>query len=153
MFQVRYVDALGDTQTLTLLPGPTEVEYPEKRNMATRPTQDGAVVIQRPLRDPRSRKWVWRGYRNYIHPYETQWENLEQLEARYRQLHLLDPVVEIWEDESTIGGFDRMDGAEKVFTKVKFIRVERVPRPGGGLVVYDHSTIEFLIVDPSYTDF
>jgi hypothetical protein len=155
MFFIRYRDSTnGPWIQFTLAPGPTTVTYPERRAFQLRVTPDGATVISRPMRDSRTRRWVWKRYRPRLTTYETQWRTLESLEYRTRLLAGKPPIVEIWEDESTIGGFSRMaDSTTKEWTKVKFIRVERTIADGGGPVVFEESFIEFTIEDDSYSEF
>jgi len=158
MFWIRYKERNTQGQIvdveITLHPGPTEIEYPERRLYKTHTTQDGATIIQRPLRDNRTRQWVWKGYPPMIPTYENQWKVLEALEYRYRIEHDLPGYVEVWEDISGVGGFDRLDGSgNRIYTKVKFIQVNRTPRKGGGFITYDESSIEFVVEDTNYTAF
>ena len=155
MFYIRYTNGSGETVVKQLMPSPTEVEYPETRLLKVHTTQDGATVVQRPLRDSRPRKWVWKGYRDsdLLAAYANQWQELAALEYRTRLEAGLNPLVEIWEDETSVGGFDRMDGEDKVYTTVKFIRVDRAMRKGGGPVTYEDSYIEFYVEDDTYRGF
>lgn len=157
MFFVRYQNTSGGAfTTLSLMPGPTDVEYPDARLYKPVNTQDGAVVVQRPLRDDRPRKWIWKGYRDsdLMAAYKNQWATLSTLEYRYRLQHNLPATVQIWEDETGIGGFNLLDGGgAKIWTTVKFLQVQRTIRPGGGFVIYDASTIEFVIADNSFSSF
>jgi hypothetical protein len=155
MFWIRYKDtANGSYTTMTLSPGPTTVSYPEKRDFKVQVTPDGAVVVSRPMRDSRPRRWIWKRYRPWIATYENQWMVLESLEYRTRLLAGKYPIVEIWEDESTIGGFDGMvDASTKKWTKAKFLRVERTVNDSGGPVIYEESFIEFMIDDTSWGAF
>jgi hypothetical protein len=161
MFLVRCTNE-GETRVLTLSPGPTEVEYPERFHFTSRSTQDGAVVIQRPPLDERPRRWVWKGYRPWQTDYELQWKELESLETRTRSLAGNSPIVEIWEGETDQGGFGALtSGAEPDFetfsnlrwTRVRFVQVSRTTRKGGGSVVYEDSVVEFRIADPAYQAF
>lgn len=154
-FWVRFKDTSGGAYTtLTLYPGPTDVEYPERRSMTTTATVDGATVVQRPLRDSRPRKWVWKGYRPTLAGFESQWNTLLSLEYATRLAQGKYALVEIWEDVVPEGGFNRLDGSQnKIWTTVKFLRVDRVPRKGGGEVAYDDSYIEMVIEDTNYTGF
>jgi hypothetical protein len=156
MFWLRYQvrDGGGNLVTVEtpLDPAPTDVEYPETRHIKQATTQDGATIVQRPLRDPRVRKWRWTGHQTETEPYATQWALLASLETRARVLAGLPATVEIWEDVSGIGGFDRMDGANRQYTTVRFLQVDRAPRKGGGPVVYE-SVVEFIIADPTYSTF
>lgn len=158
MFWIRYKDRDGQGRLIDvevpLFPAPTEVDYPEKRLYTTHTTQDGAVVVQRPLRDHRVRKWIWRGFSPQLLTYENQWKLLESLEYRNRLANNLPGYVEIWEDVTGVGGFGKMtDTGERIYTKVKFLQVDRTPRKGGGFVKYDTSTVEFVIEDESYKHF
>lgn len=164
MFLIRFSTDAEESifNTIELLPGPTDVSYPDERRLQKiQFTQDDAVVIQRPLRDPRPRKWIWMGYRPTIPTYENQWTTLLTLEVKAREIAGLAPYVYIWEDDSTIGGFSGLtsgtepDGtySNVIWTQVKFIQVHRQPRTGGGRVIYEHSTVEFVIDTTSYTDF
>jgi hypothetical protein len=153
MFLIRYSDEYAQIHTVELSPRPVEVDYPEKRLFTARVTQDEATVIQRPLRDSRTRRWIWRGYRYHMAEYAAQWALLESLDAQARLRLGLNPVIEIFEDTSGIGGFGKRDGGgNPIFTKVAFVQVTRNVR-AGGRVTYDESVIEFLIRDSDYNDF
>ena len=166
-FLIRYSTDVspGSTYTVMVLnPGPTEVEYPPTREFNKRVTQDHAVVIQRPIKDSRERKWIWKGYRPTMAVYENQWQALLTLEARARQLDTptKNPIIQIWEDESDEGGFgETTNGAAPdlvgytniQWTQVKFLQVHRTTRKGGGPVIYDDSFIEFVIADPAWESF
>lgn len=178
-FLLRYrTDTAGavwsDVQTLS--PNPTEVEYPETRELNVRTTQDSAVIIQRPLADSRVRKWIWKGYRASITVYETLWNNFKALEARARDLSDPEPTapftlyvdsltkiatIQIWENITNEGGFGKTDDGlppepghgNLVWTTVKLIQVHRKSRSGGGTVTYETSTVEFVIADPAWENF
>lgn len=156
MFWLRYTDRdeAGDlvTHEVALYPAPTGVEYPEQKNFKAFTTQDGAVVVQRPRRDARTRRWVWRGHPSTLAPYEALWQLLERLEYRARLDRGLPATVEVWENVSGVGGFDRMEGGERAYTRVKLLQVARTPRSGGGPIVYE-SHVEFQIEDSGYTAF
>jgi hypothetical protein len=155
-FFVRYKDrvngALVDVET-SLSPAPTEVEYPDGRAQTVHVTQDGAVVVQRPLRDARVRRWLWKGYAPTHAPYAALWTLLKGLDHRTRLEAGLPGTVEVWEDMSGVGGFGEMDGANKRWTTVRVANVFRVPRSGGGPVRYDLSTVEFYVEDPAFGAF
>lgn len=153
MFWIQYKDAHNDTIEIPLIPSPTEVDYPPSRDFEARKTQDEALVIQRPLVDSRPRKWIWRGYPPRIISYETQWQLLKTLDCKERHANGLSPIVGVWEDVVTDSGFGRKDGSSRLYTKVKFILVDRTPKPGGGLIAYDTSMVEFQISDPTFTSF
>jgi hypothetical protein len=156
VFQVRWKDAADGTYTtLTLNPGPSTVRYPERRNFKARETKDGAVVINRPLADPRSRSWVWLNYPSRLVAYEQQWQKLMLLEYRARLEAGVYPIVEIWEDVHPDGGFERYqeDGTTKLWTPVKFVRVQRTLREDRSLVEWSESVIEIRIADPTWTLF
>lgn len=164
MFLIKYATDVGNTtfSILKLSPGPTEVDYPEKRMLNVKKSQDGVNVIQRPLRDGRPRRWNWVGYTPRIIPFETQWTTLQTLDARERELAGLNPLVFIYEDDSLEGGFDKLSSGTTptppnytnvAWTTVKFINVTRKSRKGGGLVHYDEAYIEFVIEDNTYTRF
>lgn len=152
---IRYKNSpTGSYTEVTLHPAPTSVNYPETRLFKTRTTRDGNVIVQRPLRDDRPRRWQWANYRSHMPAYKALWSLLETLEYRHRVREGLHPIVEIWEDETGTGGFGKMEGSNKKWTKVKIVQVHRSVRPGGGHgVVYDDSFMEFYIVDPEYAEF
>lgn len=154
-FWIRFKDTeFGAYTTLTLFPGPTEVEYPERRAMKTTGTQDGATVVQRPLRDTRPRRWIWKNYPPSLVGFEAQWQTLLSLEYATRLEAGKYALIEIWEDVVPEGGFNRVDGSSnKIWTKVKFLRVDRTPRRGGGPVTYDDSYIEFVIEDSGFVGY
>lgn len=157
MFWIRYKSWVEGAQVdteISLRPSPTEIDYPEMRSYKLQVTQDGAIVIQRPLRDSRPRSWSWRGYPPTIVTYETQWKLLETMEYRARLENSLPGYVEVWEDVSGVGGLDKLDGSgNRIYTKVKFLQVNRTPRKGGGMVTYDESRIEWVIADDQYMSF
>ena len=52
------------------------------------------------------------------------------------------------------GGFNRLDGStNKIWTTVKFLRVDRTPRKGGGDIAYEDSYIEFIVDDAAYVGY
>jgi hypothetical protein len=51
-----------------------------------------------------------------------------------------------------IGGFARMNGSNREYTRVKIIQVSGAPRPGGAPVSYE-SVLEFYVDDPAFTRF
>jgi hypothetical protein len=157
-FWIKYTarDGNGILQTYeqVLFPRPTEIDYPETRLYTSKTTEDGAVVVQRPMADSRPRKWTWKNYPSILPVYENQWKLLETLEYRTRLNNNLSGHVELWEDTSGIGGFTRLDGSgNRVYTKVKILQAHRTPRQGGGLMTYDESTLEFVVDDVTYTGF
>jgi hypothetical protein len=116
--------------------------------------QDGAVVVQRPFRDSRPRRWIWTNYPAAASAYSTTWTLLESLEYRTRLANNLPGWIEVWEDVSGVGGFGKLDGSgNRIYTKVKVTQANRVPRGGGGIVIYAASVMEFVIDDLSYTEF
>jgi hypothetical protein len=155
MFALRYQDVAGIYTTVYLQPNPTDISYPDARLYKAHSTQDGAIVVQRPLRDDRVRQWVWKGFcdSDLLAVYRNQWLLLAKLEYRYRLRNNLPPIIEVWEDETTLGGFDGLDGSAKIWTKVKFLQVQRTLRSGGGRVVFDTSAIEFVLADDRYGAF
>lgn len=178
-FLIRYSTNTGHSTFAVeqLSPNPTEVDYPPTREYNARITQDHAVVIQRPIKDSRTRRWIWRNYRSNIATYETQWTNLKSMEARARALSDPEPVapfttyadsltknplIQIWENITDEGGFgettddlapDLVSYTNIQWTQVKFLQVHRTTRKGTGYVVYDESFIEFVIADPAWESF
>ena len=153
VFKVRWQETTGGAYTtLTLFPVPTAVEYPQRRDYNTRVGPDGNVVVQRPMRDARPRKWIWSRYRDTVPGYSSMWPQLELLEYRLRQQAGKPATVEIWEDVTKTGGFDRGTFASPTWTKVRFMRVDRTMAPGSGSV-YEESVIEFVIDDTTYSGF
>lgn len=154
MFWIQYKDGVNDAPTsFSLTPSPGDIDYPEQRNYTLMQTQDNGNIVQRPLQDARPRKWIWTGYRPSITPFTSLWTTLEAMEYRTRLLAGKVPTVGVWEDESTVGGFDRVDGGgAKIFTTVKFLRVELVLRKGGQ-IIYDPAQIVFVLADDTYTNF
>lgn len=150
---IRYKDTEAGAYTeVEVRPRPTAVDYPDRRSYKIQPTEDGANVVQRPLRDSRPRRWIWKDYNNRIPAYVSLWALLETLEYRYRVNNGLWPLVEIWEGETGTGGFDDLNGnGTKKYTVVKLLQVQRKVRDDGA--AYGESTIEFVIEDPTYSDF
>ena len=159
-FFVRYTDNSG-THTTELHPRPTAVSYPERRLFKRRDTKDGSSVISRPIADSRPRQWIWKAYRAWQVEFNNQWALLVSLETKARLQNGLSATVQIWENETTEGGFgDTTGGAPDVltysnlkWTTVKVIQVDRKLRDNGGPVTYDTSTFEFCIEDSNYTSF
>jgi hypothetical protein len=157
MFWLRYStrNGSGDLATVEapLALNPTDIDYPDFRNYKQTVTQDGGVIVQRPLRDSRPRKWIWRGYGPSIASYAEQWALLQSLEKRARVTSNLPAQMEIWEDVSGVGGFARTNAdGSRLYTKVQLIQVARTPRTGGGPVAYD-STVTFQIDDATFSAF
>jgi hypothetical protein len=163
-FLVRYGSVpIGFTTVLPIHPRPTEVEYPEFRSFKSKVSKDGSVVIQRPLKDSRPRKWAWKRYRPYMTEFMNMWAVLESLETKAMwDAGFADPTIEIWEDETGKGGFgtttdgfppDLITYTNLVWTKVKIIQAHQAIASGGGPVVFDTSFIDFIIVDEDYSSF
>jgi len=151
-FLIRY-DVDGTMREIELNPAPSDVDYPEAEAMTITASIEGNPIIQRPMRDGRVRKWIFRGWGKGSEPYETQWNTLQSLTSGHRSQNGQDPYVYLWEDVSGVGGFDRYDSeGNRVFTRVRIAQANRVPRNGGGPVRYD-STLEFYIADDTYTSF
>jgi hypothetical protein len=148
---------------IDLSPGPTNVEYPDFRLFNARTTQDNAVIVQRPLQDDRTRSWIWNGYRPTIPGYQAQWDILAALEARRRLQAGRNPIIQIWENETgNAGGFgettdslapDLSTFTNIKWTSVKILQATRRIRPGGGVVTFTDSLLEFRIVDPAWENF
>lgn len=153
MFWIRYDNADGTPVEYALPLNPTEVEYPDKRAMKVHTTQDGATVIQRPVRDSRPRKWIWTNYGPLVPGFADQWARLEQMDTRERAVRRLPSLIGVWEDVSGVGGLDRRDeSGNKVYTTVRVTQVDQKPRKGGGPPMYE-STVEFRVEDATYTTF
>jgi hypothetical protein len=154
-FWVRYKATVGGAYTtMTLFPGPSEIDYPERRIMTVLEPADGGPVIQRPIRDTRTRRWTWTDFDPTIPTYENQWATLKQLEFLSRLENNLYPYVEVWEDVVDDAGFGRLDGGgAKIWTVVRFLKVDRTVRKGRGRLAYDQSYIEFVIDDVNWTGF
>lgn len=145
-FQIRYRDnELSPWTELTLSPQPQSVEYPERHAAKIRTTPDGAIVIQRPMRDSRPRTWHWRGYRSTHAAFEAQWATLVSLYTRNRLAAGLEATVQIKENEVAESGLAD-------WVTVKITEVERHPRPTGGVPVYD-ARLVFHIADSTFTAF
>ena len=178
-FLLRYSKDTAHTSFVVevLSPNPTEVEYPQTREYNARITQDHAVVIQRPIKDSRTRRWVWRNYRPNIASYETQWSNLKAMEARARALSdpepiapftvyddssAKNPLIQVWENITDEGGFgettddlapDLVSYTNIEWVQVKFLQVHRTTRKSTGYVIYDESAVDFVIADPAWESF
>lgn len=149
-FQVRHKLANGTYAVATLRPHPTDVEYPKRYDYETVASEDGAVTVDRPLHDSRERRWIWKAYRETVPGYTDLWTLLQSFDARTRAKAGLEPTVQIWEDESGIGGFDRMSGDDRVYTVVKILLTDRTLRPGGGPPIYDETFLSFVVIDSTY---
>ena len=141
------------TDPLELTPGPTEVEYPDFRLYNARQTQDSSLIIQRPLNDPRPRKWIWKNYRQSVPNYESQFDDLKLLEARQLDADGYSPIIQVWENESDEGGIGGGTEGSPTWVDAKILQVHRRTRKGGGIVVYDETWIEFIIVDSTWEEF
>jgi hypothetical protein len=150
-FWIKYDAGLGPVEYQLAL-NPMEVEYPEQSLKTVLTSANGNIVIQRPLRDSRARKLIWRGYGPNHATFAAMWTLLESMDTRKRRESGLAPTVGIWEDVSGSGGFARMDGSSKLYTTVRVVSVDRQTRQGGGPVAFD-STLTFHIDDESYTNF
>lgn len=158
MFRVRYETRAENGELVdnevVLDPAPTDVDYPAARSVTEQATVDGKIVLHRPLKDGRKRKWIWRNYPASHAAYEDQWKLLESLNAGVRWENNLPPTVGIWEDVSGMGGFNKVDeNGARVFTTVKFTQVDRKVRRGGGIVIYDPSEVHIFIEDENYDYF
>jgi hypothetical protein len=98
------------------------------------------------------------GYRSNVPLYEAMWQKLVSLETQARwNAGYSDVRVQIWEDTTDTGcGFNKLTSGTTADTVtytnikwvwVRFIRVDRKVRRGGGTVTYDTSTVEFVIDD------
>jgi hypothetical protein len=95
--------------------------------------------------------------------YEAQWQFLASLECQARwDAGLADTSIEIWENDSLTGGFDKLTDSNPAdlitytnlqWTRVQVLQATRTIRPGGGSVVYEQSIFEFVIDDDFYTSF
>lgn len=159
-FLVRHYDPIEGHKIVSLSPAPNEVEYPDRRAYKVKTMKDGGSVIQRPMRDGRPRQWVWNNYQKRDEsPFHAMWTMLESFDAKARWSRgLAETTVEIWEDVTGTGGFDRLTNTSAPdlvsysnlqFTRVKFAQVSKSMRKGGGPVTYD-AFVEFLIDDPKY---
>jgi hypothetical protein len=158
MFWIRYKTKNAQGQLVdverVLDPPPTEVDYPPARAFRAHTTQDGATVIQRPLRDNRPRSWVWRNYTDAHETYGPLWAILKSLDYRARLAAGLPGTVEVWEDVSGTDTLNRTNGSgAKVYTTVRVVQVDRQPGKGGGPVRFPESVFEFRIEDSTFTAF
>lgn len=163
MFLIRYYQPTVGVTVARLTPRPTTVDYPEARLFRSRASKDGATIVQRPMRDPRPRKWIWEKYRSSVPLYEAQWQFLVSLESQARwDAGLADTSIEIWENDSLTGGFDKVTDLQPPdliaytnlqWTRVQILQTTRTIRPGGGSVVYEQSIVEFTIDDDFFTSF
>lgn len=163
MFLIRYYQPIVGNTVVALVPRPTSVDYPDVRLFRTKTSKDGATIVQRPMRDSRVRKWIWEKYKKKVPNYDVQWTLLETFDCQSRwEAGFADTRIEIWENDSDSGGFgDTTDGAvadtvtyiNLKWIKVQFLQVTRHVRPGGGEVVYDQSTVEFVVDDDNYFTF
>ena len=152
MFWIRYTDALGATTERALEPAPTAIDYPEASLYKVLPTQDGSIVVQRPLHDACPRKWIWNGFGQPDASFVSQWTVVKACEYRARIRAALSPTIEIWEDSTGAGGFDRLDAlGAKVWTKVKLLQVTRKPSGPGPLRF--ESSVTFYVSDPDYDQY
>jgi hypothetical protein len=160
MFLIRYYHGPTSTWKVErLTPNPTDCEYPPKRQVNVRTSRDGAVVVQRPAHDRRPRRWLWRNYPKAHTAFNSLWTFLESLEMRARlDAGYTDEWVQVWENETGAGGFDRTtdNGPADTVTytnlkwcKVKFVQVTRDVE-GGGPVRYPEAYVEFWIDDTTW---
>lgn len=152
MFKIRH-QVTGQPspswEVVTLDPSPTAVQYPQRREVNVLRTQDGAVVLQRPMLDSRSRRWLWFNQKNEG-AYATLWPLLESFDSYARRGTGLEQTVQIWENTTGAGGFNRGTEASPEWTTVRIIHVDRTPSAAGP-VYYPESVVEFYIEDSTYT--
>lgn len=89
-FYYAFSDSSGNriTSSDTLLsPYPTTVEYPNVKAGQEFETTNGVVIVQQPSKDPRRRAWVWNSYPAWMLAYQTLWNQIYPLRARYRTLY------------------------------------------------------------------
>jgi len=149
MFIIGTKEASGDEWTEHQLLAPSHVDYPDRRNFKTLETLDGNVIVQRPLRDSRPRRFVWRNLPLKSAEYSAQWELLRTFDYRHRLSSGLYPYVGVWEDETGAGGLARMDGSSRILTLAKILQVSRSAEPH----FFPETFIEFWIADPTYKEF
>jgi hypothetical protein len=159
-FHVRWKDApTGEYTEKELTPWPTTVEYPPRRTYNLHTSKDGVTVVQRPIRDARPRKWLWDVLRKDSATFASLWAVLDVLEWRNRVKAEKYPYIEIWEDVTGIGGFDRWteeenpEDRQKIWTRAKVLDLDRIIRPNGGPVIYAPVTMTFVVEDPTYQEF
>lgn len=149
MFWIRYTDGSG-THEVSLTPTPTDVEYPLGDGSKVLTSQDGNVIFQRPLRDGRPRKWIWRGFGPNDASYSSLWSLLQSQTSKSRLAAGLSSAIEVWEDVTGAGSFDKTDGSgNKVYTTVRVYEASRKPAPAGP-IAYE-STFTFYIQDANYS--
>lgn len=165
MFLIRYNDPPVGESIYRLSPFPTGVDYPEGDLINVQSSQDNNIVIQRPIRDDRPRKWVWNSYRSTVPRYEAQYQFLRSITEKslWNDGNLI-MTVDVWEDESGVGGLDRFDAtlfsapdeaglSNLIWTTARVSNVYRTSPKKGGPPVYDETVMEFYIQDAAYTDF
>lgn len=143
---------------VSLTPRPTRVEYPVEPLGTVIPVL-GSAVVQQPIADNRIRSWIWEGYPGWMPAYQTLWTTLQPLRSRYRVLAGLSPYVYLRDTESTAFRSVAI-GANAVVTesfpwvRVRVIEVSRRMRTqGSSLVVWEATTLKFVIEDPAFNDF
>lgn len=138
-----------------LMPKPTRVVYPTEPLAQYLETSGGNVIQQQPNLDSRRRAWEWVGYPGWWVNYQALWSKLEPLRSRYRAAAGLNPHVYLKEDESQelclITPVDA-DTVTRTFPywKVRVLGVSRTLRDDGGLVRYEVTRLDFIIVDSAW---
>jgi len=156
MFLIRHWDSSESSiKIFRLHPNPTEVEYPESRQITVHTSVDGNPVVQQAPVDSRSRKWIWKNYRPHIEGYRTQHKFLQTLAFLERQAaglpyeHLF---IGVWEGETDNRFFKTSDGlpadditySNVLFQNVKVSAVEIELPDQGGNIVHETFYMEFV---------
>jgi hypothetical protein len=151
---------LINSGTMTLLsPSPTYVEYPNKFETTVHVSRDGNAIVQAPMKDSRSRSWVWAGYRATVPGYESLFSELLQLHYKLRQNETpaKTPWVFLKEDVSNnLGVLEFAAGTWSVnedYVRVKVIDVTQNVASQGGIVKYGDTRLTFVIDDASWNHF
>lgn len=159
-FQVAGANLFGNIDSGTirsLSPGPSIVQYPDFFDQKGIVTKDGRVVMSRPIKDSRTRSWIWSGYRFDILNYDVWYNDLLNLHYRLREQAGLDPHVFLKEPTSKdLFRFIETGGLwvrTPFFVRTKVIHVSQFVSRKGGKTKYEETVIKFIIDDPTWNAF
>ena len=132
------------------------VDYPaEPLGKLIEVSSAGVAVQQQSLSDNRIRKWIWRGYPGWNTAYLALWAIIEPLRSRYRLMAGGSPYVWLRDTESKQLRTIVTNGTTVVesypWLRCRVLEVSRTPR-GNGLVVFEETTLAFVVDDPTFND-
>jgi hypothetical protein len=154
-FWIANVDESGDIDEETafkLEPGPTAVSYPPERISYTTQQSDDRLIKQMSPRNPKERKWIWKGYSPNITAYETQYADLINLQEHVL-VYVSSGLPWVYMKDDCTDGMNVYSVASGTlvsqWVRCRILNVSRVPREEGGPLRYETTTITFTVDDDS----